>query len=128
MKKLLLLTAAALVASAFGASAGETTTLALNGRHNDTFTITDNGYVFAQTHNRGGFQTFGAGMAASTPVIWYGVMVTDFGKNGNLQACYDFEYPFHTGGHWYAYGTFDGKNIIPMGHGTYRVEPNVVKP
>jgi hypothetical protein len=127
MKKLLLLGAAALLASTLGASAqsvGKTTTIVLGG-HADMFMITQQGDdFFAQQHKHlMGAQTFGVGMTASTPYIYKGIMVTDFGKNGQYQACYDFEYPFRDGGYWLAYRTTDGQHVQYLGHGTYRVLP-----
>jgi len=125
MKKLLLLGAAALFASSLGAGAQivpKATTLVLNGRP-DMFTITQQSDdFFAQQHRHlRGEQTFGVGMTSSTPYIYKGIIVTDFGKNGQYQACYNFEYPFRDGGHWLAYRTIDGQHVQNLGQGIYRV-------
>jgi hypothetical protein len=130
MRKLLLLGAATLLATTLAAGAqvvGHSTTIILRGAtHGDLFTFTKEGDdFFAQTHRHGGPQmgefSFGVGMTASTPYIYNGIMVTDFGKNGTYQACYDFEYPFRTGGHWLAYRTYDGQHVQYLGRGTYIV-------
>lgn len=125
MKKLLLLgTAVALMASAIGAGAqsNRPTRIVLLQRL-DQFSITRVGDdYFAQQHvTRLGNESFGVGMTASTPDIYKGIMVTDFAKNGQYQDCYDFEYPFHNGGHWTAYRTVDGKHVKPLGWGKYNV-------
>ena len=124
MKKLLLLGAAALLVSTLGAGAqvAKTFTIMLNGRP-DLFRITQQtDDLFAQQHRstRWGV-SYGAGMTASTPYIYKGIMVTDFGKNGQSQACYNFEFPFRDGGHWFAYRTVDGYHVLKAGAGTYRV-------
>jgi hypothetical protein len=125
MRKLLLLGAAALLASTLGASAqvaGNSVTIGLRGT-TDVFTITKQGDdFFAQQHRHiMGVETFGVGMTASTPYIYQGIILTDFAKNGTYQVCYDFQYPFRTGGHWVAYRTFDGQHVQYMGAGTYYV-------
>jgi len=122
MKKLLLITAAAVLSSTLGASAGPNnpTVITLNGTM-DTFTIFNQGTYFMQTHVRGMQRSFGVGSSATTPAIYNGVSLSDFGNNGSLQAFYNFQYPFRTGGRWTAYATADGRHLIALGSGTYTV-------
>jgi hypothetical protein len=140
MKKLLLLGAAALLASTLGANAGPTSnsvslilrSASTTHQHEDLFRITQTGDdYFAQQHTRQsttGYlnESFGVGMTASTPDIYKGIMLTDFGKNGTYQACYDIQYPFVNGGHWVAYRTVDGQHVNMIASGTYTVVPPTV--
>lgn len=125
MKKFLLVTAAAVLSSTIAANAGNTsgqpTVIQLNGLP-DVFTITTLGAQFAQEHVRGLERSFGVGTSATTPSIYNGVSLSDFGNNGNYQAFYEFQYPFRTGGRWTAFASVDGIHVIPLGSGTYTVE------
>jgi hypothetical protein len=122
MSKSLVLGVAALLASTLAAAANGTnsTEIALNNL-GDTFQVSQIGFNFAQVHNSGTGQSYGAGMEVTTQMIYKGVLLTDFSDNGNMQVWYDFSYPFETGGRWVAFGTKNGVTVTKIGAGTYTV-------
>jgi len=110
--------------SAVSANAGTTWVKLDNSA--DVFAITQQGELFAQVHYFGDLvEGLGVGMAAKTPYISKGVMLTDSFQNGHSSyVCYDFQRPFKTGGYWVAYSTLNGRKVQWLGSGTYTVIPD----
>lgn len=124
MKKYLI-AGAALLLSVTGALAGPTTFIKLNGS-NDYFAITRQVDTYAQVHYKGtSVIGGGVGMAAMTRDAGVSVVMTDVrtadGSGSFAYICYNFQRPFVNGGTWVAYGSADGKNVQPLGSGTYTI-------
>jgi hypothetical protein len=124
MRKFLMISTVALLASTIGASAGSGTTRIMLDGTGDIFAITWHGDRYAEIHDKGDL-TLGAGVGMSVPTKSGGktIVISDsYPNNGSYYVCYEFQGPFKTGNQWSAYYTDDGVKVHELGSGTYTVE------